>query len=41
MSGLHATDVLPTFINLNLDFAVSNGTSVPQILGFGAFAQNY
>ncbi len=42
MSDLHATDFLPTFINVNLDLAtLFNGTSVPKILSFGAFALNF
>jgi len=42
MSDLHATDFLPTFINLNLDLAtLFNGTSVPKIPSFGASALNY
>ena len=40
--GLHATDLLPTFYNVNLDLAqLSNLTSIPLIPGFGAFAQAY
>lgn len=41
-SGLHGTDLLPTFYNLNLDLSVlGNDVSVPLIPGFGSFAQAY
>lgn len=40
--GLHATDLLPTFYNLNLDLDVfGNEVSVPLIPGFGSFSQAY
>ena len=40
--GVHASDLLPTFYNLNLDLnTISNLTSTPLIPGFGAFAQAY
>ena len=40
--ALHATDLLPTFYNLNLDLATFGGElSVPLIPGFGSFAQGY
>ncbi|KAL6720357.1 hypothetical protein ACLMJK_002278 [Lecanora helva] len=40
--GLHATDLVPTFYNLNLDLpALSNATGFPLVPGFGSFAQAY
>ena len=40
--GLHATDLLPTFYDLNLDLATLAGEiSFPLIPGFGSFAQGY
>ena len=40
--GLHGTDVLPTFYNLNLDLSVfGNDISLPLVPGFGSFAQAY
>ena len=40
--GFHATDLLPTFYDLNLDLiAFGNDTSYPLIPGFGSFAQAY
>lgn len=40
--GLHATDLLPTFYNLNVDVqTLANDTSIPLIPGFGSFAQAY
>ncbi|KAG8533899.1 uncharacterized protein KY384_001640 [Bacidia gigantensis] len=40
--GLHATDLLPTFYNLNLDLSVfGSAVSFPLIPGFGSFAQAY
>lgn len=40
--GFHATDLLPTFSNLNLDLtALSKNLSIPLVPGFGAFAQAY
>ena len=40
--GFHATDLLPTFYDLNLDLsAFGNDVSYPLIPGFGAFAQAY
>ena len=40
--GLHATDLLPTFYNLNVDLTTLSGdTSVALIPGFGSFAQAY
>lgn len=40
--GLHGTDLLPTFYNLNVDLpTLGNDTSIPLIPGFGAFAQAY
>ncbi|KAL8820359.1 MAG: hypothetical protein Q9223_001408 [Gallowayella weberi] len=40
--GLHATDLLPTFYNLNLDLDIfGKNIPFPLIPGFGAFAQAY
>ena len=40
--GFHATDLLPTFYDLNLDLSVfGNDVSYPLIPGFGSFAQAY
>ncbi|KAL8836944.1 MAG: hypothetical protein Q9170_002705 [Blastenia crenularia] len=40
--GLHATDLLPTFYNLNIDLSVlGKDLAVPIVPGFGAFAQAY
>ena len=40
--GVHATDLLPTFYNLNVDLsALSANLSIPLIPGFGSFAQAY
>ena len=40
--GLHATDLLPTFYNLNIDLQTLAGdASIPLIPGFGSFAQAY
>ena len=40
--GLHGTDLLPTFYNLNVDLpTLGNHTSIPLIPGFGSFAQAY
>ena len=40
--GFHATDLLPTFYNLNLDLvALAANLSIPLVPGFGAFAQAY
>lgn len=40
--GLHGTDLLPTFYNLNLDLpTIGNDISIPLIPGFGSFAQAY
>ncbi|KAL8746200.1 MAG: hypothetical protein Q9190_001754 [Brigantiaea leucoxantha] len=40
--GLHATDLLPTFYNLNLDLSIfGSDVPFPIIPGFGSFAQGY
>ncbi len=40
--GFHATDLLPTFYDLNIDLtALGNSTPFPIIPGFGSFAQAY
>lgn len=40
--GFHATDLLPTFYDLNIDLtALGNSSSYPLIPGFGSFAQAY
>ena len=40
--GVHGTDLLPPFYNLNLDIiAFGNNASVPLIPGFDSFAQAY
>ena len=40
--GLHATDLLPTFYNLNLDLSsLATELSLPLVPGFGNFAQAY
>jgi len=40
--GFHATDLLPTFYDLNVDITTfGNDVSYPLILGFGSFAQAY
>jgi len=40
--GLHATDLLPTFYDLNLDLNIFGGeVSYPLLPGFGSFAQGY
>ncbi|KAL8726444.1 MAG: hypothetical protein Q9166_006722 [cf. Caloplaca sp. 2 TL-2023] len=40
--GLHATDLLPTFYNLNINLDLfGRDVPVPIILGFGSFAQAY
>lgn len=40
--GFHATDLLPTFYDLNIDLTtLGNDTSYPLIPGFGSFAQTY
>ena len=40
--GFHATDLLPTFYNLNLDLSkLSSAFNIPLIPGFGPFAQAY
>ena len=39
--GLHATDLLPTFYNLNVDLNAILGGSIPLVPGFGGFAQAY
>lgn len=40
--GLHGTDLLPTFYDLNIDLtALDDNTSDPLIPGFGSFAQAY
>ena len=38
--GVHATDLLPTFYNLNIDLsALGSALSIPIVPGFGPFAQ--
>ncbi|KAL8715444.1 MAG: hypothetical protein Q9220_000778 [cf. Caloplaca sp. 1 TL-2023] len=40
--GLHATDLLPTFYNLNLDLSIfGQDVPFPIVPGFGSFAQAY
>ena len=40
--GFHATDLLPTFYNLNIDLtALGDDVPFPLIPGFGSFAQAY
>lgn len=40
--GFHATDLLPTFYDLNLDVSLlGNSIDLPLVAGFGAFAQAY
>ncbi|KAI4188986.1 MAG: hypothetical protein LQ346_005193 [Caloplaca aetnensis] len=40
--ALHATDLLPTFYNLNLDLGLlGDAVSVPLLPGFGGFSQAY
>ena len=40
--GFHATDLLPTFYDLNIDLtALGNDVQYPLIPGFGSFAQAY
>ena len=40
--GFHATDLLPTFYDLNIDLtALGSSTPYPIIPGFGSFAQAY
>ena len=40
--GLHGTDVVPTFYDLNLDLtALGNSLPFPLVPGFGSFAQAY
>jgi len=40
--GFHATDLLPTFYNLNLDLGkLANELNIPLVPGFGPFAQAY
>ena len=40
--ALHATDLLPTFYNLNLDLTIFGADiAIPLIAGFGPYAQAY